>query len=988
MDSFGTAALRDRVLATWTAAPSRFREDANAEDELARGAYRDRVIVELAQNAADAAARVGVQGRLLLRLVGSTLTAANTGASLDAAGVEGLSTLRASAKRDERASVGRFGVGFASVLAVTDEPAIHSRDGGVRWSRDEAATIVGGVRQLAEEADRRGRSVPVLRLPFAAAGAVPVGYDTVVVLPLRDEPAVALVRDLLAGVDDALMLALPALGEVVVDVDGVTRTWRAETLPPPELDSVHDTTIGERRVGERRWRIAERAGAAGAELLADRPHEERLRARWSVVLAVPVAGADREPTAPAAVPESIPGVVHAPTPTDDRLDLPVLLIATFPMDSARRRVAPGPLTDHLVQQIGRAYADLVASFDSAAALDLVPGLLGVDELDAAVHRAVFAELAGTPLVRTAQGARLRPRDVVLVDGLRLAADPSALGDVMAGLPAPEWWRPDPLRRLGVREVPLADLVDELASLRLEPARWRELYAALDGADREGLGALPVPLADGRLVRGPRGLLLPTGVTAADLDAFDLRVVAVEAVHPLLRRLGAVEASPGSVLRDPMVRAAVGAATEDDDPLPAAEAVLRLVAATGLTHEEEPWLSGLRLIDRTGHPAPAADLVLPGSPVLELLDVDPDEFTVAADLVSRHGMDVLRAVGVRDGLGTLHDADAALDDHFWHDLDDEESWIEAVLDELPEAEVPPVVADFVAVRDLDLIRDDAWPAALGRLAGDQATHAAVVEPAYLVDPAGSRVAVPSYTAWWLREHVRIESLRLDQICAAGAEPAARALLHPVDLDLDARFAAAIGLVRRLGDADGAALLDRLADPSVQLPAGTLSEIYAELAGRSPASVPPPVRLRVPDGLGSRVVDAADVVVVDAPYWLQLGLTAAIPGPAALADVLDVDLASEAFHSRPEGTGRTNSVPGVVGGMLPDAPSTYVEHDDLLVDGHPVQWWVDGDVVHAATTDGLARGLAWVAGRWRLRWQVAELLREPTSAATLLAEESFE
>ncbi|MGH8828946.1 MAG: hypothetical protein ACRDVZ_15375, partial [Jiangellaceae bacterium] len=397
---------------------------------------------------------------------------------------------------------------------------------------------------------------------------------------------------------------------------------------------------------------------------------------------------------------------------------------------------------------------------------------------------------------------------------------------------------------------------------------------------------------------------------------------------------------------------------------------------------------LRLIDRTGHPAPAADLVLPGSPVLELLDVDPDELTVAADLVSRHGTDVLRAVGVRDGLGTLHDADAALDDHFWHDLDDEEGWIEAVLDELPEADVPPVVADFVAVRDLDLIRDDAWPAALARLAVDQATHAAVVEPAYVVDPAGSRVAVPSYTAWWLREHVRIDALRLDQICAAGAEPAARALLHPVDLDLDAQFAEAIGLVRRLGDADGAALLARLADPSVQLPAGTLAEIYAELAGRSPASVPPPARLRVPDGLGSRVVDAADVVVVDAPYWLQLGLNAAIPGPAALAEVLDVDLASEALHSRPDGSGRTNPVPVVVAGVLPDAPSTYVEHDDLLVDGHPVQWWVDGDVVHAATTDGLARGLAWVAGRWRLRWQVAELLREPASAATLLAEDSFE
>jgi len=67
-DVFDTVRLRHAVLAAWTAAPARFREDANAEEELALGGYRDRLIVELAQNAADAAARAGVPGRLRLTL--------------------------------------------------------------------------------------------------------------------------------------------------------------------------------------------------------------------------------------------------------------------------------------------------------------------------------------------------------------------------------------------------------------------------------------------------------------------------------------------------------------------------------------------------------------------------------------------------------------------------------------------------------------------------------------------------------------------------------------------------------------------------------------------------------------------------------------------------------------------------------------------------------------------------------------------------------
>ena len=56
-DVFGTRALRERVLGTWRADPARLREDANTEEDHARGYYRDRVVVELAQNAADAAVR-------------------------------------------------------------------------------------------------------------------------------------------------------------------------------------------------------------------------------------------------------------------------------------------------------------------------------------------------------------------------------------------------------------------------------------------------------------------------------------------------------------------------------------------------------------------------------------------------------------------------------------------------------------------------------------------------------------------------------------------------------------------------------------------------------------------------------------------------------------------------------------------------------------------------------------------------------------------
>src|SRR5262249_62347342 len=70
-----------------------------------------------------------------------------------------------------------------------------------------------------------------------------------------------------------------------------------------------------------------------------------------------------------------------------------------------------------------------------------------------------------------------------------------------------WSARHELDRLGVRRLRLADLLDELAALDRQPEWWRLLYEATEDADRDQLSGLPVPLADGRLVRGPRGVVV-------------------------------------------------------------------------------------------------------------------------------------------------------------------------------------------------------------------------------------------------------------------------------------------------------------------------------------------------------------------------------------------------------------------------------------------------------------------------------------------------
>ncbi|MZE77844.1 molecular chaperone Hsp90, partial [Streptomyces sp. SID5475] len=116
----------------------------------------------------------------------------------------------------------------------------------------------------------------LLRLPLPAEGSAPVGYDTAVVLPLRDGAAEDLAERLLAGVDDALLLTLPGLDEIVIEIPGEdarTLTRRQDGPYTVVEDSARGTT---------RWRTASSGGRLEPALLADRPVEERLRPFWSV----------------------------------------------------------------------------------------------------------------------------------------------------------------------------------------------------------------------------------------------------------------------------------------------------------------------------------------------------------------------------------------------------------------------------------------------------------------------------------------------------------------------------------------------------------------------------------------------------------------------------------------------------------------------------------------------------------------------------------
>lgn len=986
-DPFGTAALRESVLSAWRDSPTRFREDANAEDDLRVGGYRDRLLVELAQNASDAAAADRVPGVWWLRMVdtahGTELRAANTGAALDAAGVAALASLRASAKRTGN-QVGRFGVGFAAVLAVSEAPRVVSASGGVGFSADRTREALAGHENLASVLAERESEVPVLRLVWPLAtdeDPVPDGFTTDIRLPLR--PGVDAAALLARAEDDApdLLLALPGLHTVQVG----ERRWQRDDRP--------DGVVAVRGPnGVSTWLTRRASGTLSDDETGALGVEARTRPEWSVCWAVPLNAAG------VPVPRA-DDVLHAPTPTDERLSLPARLFATLPVEPNRRRLLPGPAADAVLAAAAAEYVTMLRRLPGRQRSILVP-LPGfpLSEVDDRLRDAIAGLLATTPWLPPQ-----RDGDEDLTPGAAACLDePSAelaelLVDIVPGLLASWLAESEHARALaavGVRRVHQADIVAAVSGVDRQPAWWFSLYGALSRLPATGtspadeLGGLPVPLIDGRTAIGPRDVLLPSaelGELMAGVDVAGLRIAHPAAVHPLLERLGARPADPDDLLDAPAVRDAVARSVADAtaglDVDELADAVLRLVAAAGLTPGEQPWLGALALPDIDGDPRRADELIMPGAPVLDVLadDVVGGEgpLSVLSEAIGDEwSADVLAAVGVLDSFVVVRDESPTGAEH---GLADEAEWW-ATLDD------PSIV---VGVRDLDLVDPDRWPEALRLMASQPETRRA------LADPNG-------YTAWWLARYAVVDGHPLREWRLADADDLA-GLYDPIDLDLPADLLIGIGVRDGLAVADidqAVELLDRLGDPERTVTPGQAFAAHVVLAEAAltevfdPVEVDPPEQVRT---LSGEAMPADGTVVVDRPWLVQAldaGRVVASRGPdaqldGALADLLSVPLASDVVDDVPESVGEAVAWSGLgavrlacalLGDVVPDG-DVWV-HDGLVVAGRRVAWWVDGERVHADDSpDGLGRALAWTLERWPDRWQLAALLADPTPETAL-------
>lgn len=186
-----------RTRAGWKANPDLVQVDARREESLLGGGYYDRQILELVQNAADAAL-AHETARIELRLTASHLYAANTGEPLSPDGLRALILGDVSPKGGDE--IGRFGLGFRSLLRLGGVVDMVSAGIAFRFDPAWCAVEARQVAALPADAEAPGMrlarplSLTTERKRDPILADLLEWADTVVRAELADPDAVAAMR--------------------------------------------------------------------------------------------------------------------------------------------------------------------------------------------------------------------------------------------------------------------------------------------------------------------------------------------------------------------------------------------------------------------------------------------------------------------------------------------------------------------------------------------------------------------------------------------------------------------------------------------------------------------------------------------------------------------------------------------------------------------------------------------------------------------------
>lgn len=436
------------AIGAYAAKPTLITEHANHEESIRTGGYSTRTLLELVQNAADAMAGVTEDSSLgrveiVLDPASKILYCANSGRPFSKSGLVAITHAHLSGKRGDE--IGRFGLGFKSVLAVSDSPQVLSRSVSFEFNSAKAQAAIKGV----GSADRR---LPVLRTATLLNADELLANDPIA----RELSSWATTIIRLPGVEsiDRLRREMETFSSEFLLFVGAVREIRLSVLGEEGFTTSHVS----RHLGGGRFKI-ERPDATGDEwLVTERMHAPSPAARREVgeavsrdeikiSVAMPVKARRANPEA--GDPGTQVGQFWSYFPLLDRTSATAFFNAPWSVNDDRTTLLRNGYNREILATLAEMFVELLPQVsseeDPAAQLDYLPArgreaiYFGDEVLCALVPPlAVAASLIpdGTGTLRTP--SELRPLDLACEWKVPEVAHEAWLASPNTGRDVPHW----------------------------------------------------------------------------------------------------------------------------------------------------------------------------------------------------------------------------------------------------------------------------------------------------------------------------------------------------------------------------------------------------------------------------------------------------------------------------------------------------------------------------------------------------------------------
>ncbi|WP_344332181.1 DEAD/DEAH box helicase [Streptomyces globosus] len=410
--------LFERAINSYRANPNLIAEHANQEESIRVGGYANRTLLELVQNAADAMAGAADHeegaGRveIVLDLDRRTLYCANAGRPFSRSGLTTLAHAHLSGKRGDE--IGRFGLGFKSVLAVTDAPQVFSRSIAFEFNSPEAKATIAAI------SPRSGR-LPVLRTLTRIDADAEFAEDPI--LAELAEWAVTIVRLPHASRLENLRKEIEEFrSEFLLFVNSV----REVRLRIVGADADFVTSHVSRDLGDGRFRIERPDGDHDEWYVENRMHAPSAEARAEVGEAVSRDRMKVTVAMPARFTQLRTGEFWSYFPLQDRTSASALFNAPWSVNDDRTTLLENVYNREILVTLSEMFLDVLprvsSADDPAAHLDYMPargrethsfgdGILCVHVPQRGCERALIPDATG--LLRTP--LELRPLDFGVVE---------------------------------------------------------------------------------------------------------------------------------------------------------------------------------------------------------------------------------------------------------------------------------------------------------------------------------------------------------------------------------------------------------------------------------------------------------------------------------------------------------------------------------------------------------------------------------------------